>query len=62
MSSVPDNKPPKGSMSHFWGLCTTIGARAGIATGVTLSGPSLASWFFNRKLGEGYKGTLDQSD
>ena len=33
-----------------------------MTTGATLSGPSLASWFFDRKLGEGYKDTLDQSD
>ena len=39
-----------------------VGARAGITTGATLSGPSLASWFLERKLGEGYKDTLDQSD
>ena len=39
-----------------------MGARAGITTGATLSGPSLASWFLDRKLGEGYKDTLDQSD
>ena len=38
------------------------GARAGMTTGATLSGPSLASWFLDRKLGEGYKDTLDQSD
>ena len=38
------------------------GARAGMATGATLSGPSLASWFLDRKLGEGYKETLDKSD
>ena len=39
-----------------------VGARAGMTTGATLSGPSLASWFLDRKLGEGYKDTLDQSD
>ena len=39
-----------------------VGARAGIISGATLSGPSLASWFLDRKLGEGYKDTLDQSD
>ena len=33
-----------------------------MTTGATLSGPSLASWFLDRKLGEGYKDTLDQSD
>ena len=38
-----------------------VGARAGITTGATLSEPSLASWFSERKLGEGYKDTLDQS-
>ena len=32
-----------------------------MTTGATLSGPSLASWFLDRKLGEGYKDTLDQS-
>ena len=35
---------------------------AGITTGATLSGPFLASWFLDRKLDEGYKNTLDQSD
>ena len=39
-----------------------VGARAGMTTGATLSGPSLASWFLDRKLGEGYKDALDQSD
>ena len=39
-----------------------MGARAGITTGATLSRPFLASWFLERKLGEGYKDTLDQSD
>ena len=39
-----------------------VGARAGTTTGATLSGPSLASLFLERKLGEGYKDTLDQSD
>ena len=39
-----------------------VGARAGITTGATLSGPSLASWFLDRKLGEGYNDTLAQSD
>ena len=33
-----------------------------MTTGATLSGPSLASWFLDRKLDEGYKDTLDQSD
>ena len=33
-----------------------------MTTGATLSGPSLASWFLDRKLGEGYKDTLNQSD
>ena len=32
-----------------------------MTTGATLSGPALASWFLDRKLGEGYKDTLDQS-
>ena len=41
---------------------STMGARAGITTGATLSGPSLDSWFLERKLGEGYYDTLDQSD
>ena len=36
--------------------------RVGMTTGATLSGSSLASWFLDRKLGEGYKDTLDQSD
>ena len=35
---------------------------AGMTTGATLSGPSLASWFLKRKLQEGYKDTLDQTD
>ena len=30
-----------------------------MTTGATVSGPS---WFLDRKLGEGYKDTLDQSD
>ena len=33
-----------------------------MTTGATLSEPFLASWFLDRKLGEGYKETLDQSD
>ena len=33
-----------------------------MTTGATLSGPSLASWFLERKLGDGNKDTLDQSD
>ena len=33
-----------------------------MTTGATLSGPSLASLFLDRKLGEGYKDTLNQSD
>ena len=33
-----------------------------MTTGATLSGPSLASWFLDRKLGEGYKDTLHQFD
>ena len=36
-----------------------IGAKAGITTGATLSGPSFISWFLKRKLGDGYR---DQSD
>ena len=39
-----------------------VGARAGITTGATLFGPSLASWFLERKLGDGNRETLDQSD
>ena len=39
-----------------------MGARAGISTGATLYGPSVASWFLERKLGEGYRDTLDHSD
>ena len=30
-----------------------VAARAGITTEATLSGPSLVSWFFERKLSEG---------
>ena len=30
-----------------------------MTTGATLSGPSLASWFLDTKLGEGYNDTLD---
>ena len=33
-----------------------------MTTGVTLPGPSLASCFLERKLGDGYRDTLDQSD
>ena len=33
-----------------------------MTTGAILSGPSLASWFLDRKLAEGYNDTLDQSD
>ena len=33
-----------------------------MTTGATLSGPSLASWFLERKLGDGKRDTLDQSD
>ena len=33
-----------------------------MTTGATLPGPSLASWFLERKLGDGNKDTLDQSD
>ena len=33
-----------------------------MTTGATLSGPSLASWFLERKLGDGNRDTLDQSD
>ena len=33
-----------------------------MTTGATLSGPSLASWFLERKLGDGNLDTLDQSD
>ena len=33
-----------------------------MTTGATLSGPSLASWFLERKLGDGNKDTLVQSD
>ena len=36
-----------------------VGARAGITTGVT---PSLASWFLERKMGDGYRNIIDQSD
>ena len=32
-----------------------------MTTGATLPGPSLASWFLERKLGDGYRDTLDQS-
>ena len=39
-----------------------MGVRAGTTTSATLSGPSLASWFLERKVDEGYKDTLDQSD
>ena len=33
-----------------------------MTTGATLSGPSLASWFLERKLGDGNRDTLDQSN
>ena len=33
-----------------------------MTTGATLPGPSLASWFLERKLGDGKRDTLDQSD
>ena len=33
-----------------------------MTTGATLSGPSLANWFLERKLGDGKRDTLDQSD
>ena len=33
-----------------------------MTTGATLCGPSLASWFLDRKLGDGNRDTLDQSD
>ena len=39
-----------------------VGDRAGITTGATLPLPSLANWFLERKLGDGYKDTFDQSD
>ena len=32
-----------------------------MTTGATLSGPSLASWFLDKKLGEGNSDTFDQS-
>ena len=32
-----------------------------MTTGATLPGPSLAIWFLERKLGDGYRDTLDQS-
>ena len=44
-------------LSNLSGL-SRIGTRAGITTGAILSGPSLASWFLERKLGEGYNDTL----
>ena len=39
-----------------------VGARAVITPGATLSGPFLASGFLERKLGDGYRDTFDQSD
>ena len=49
------------TLSHLSDI-SRVGAKAGITTGAILSGPSLASWFLNRKLSEWYKDTLDQSD
>ena len=45
-----------------WGIYPELGARAVITPGATLSGPALASWFQDRKLGDGNRDTFDQSD
>ena len=61
ISRIPCSRSITEDLSPLSDL-SRVGARAGMTTGATLSGPSLASWFLDRKLGEGYKYTLDQSD